>query len=254
MNQSIHPDYPAFIETQFPISKISKESYKERKANYSQTLTGLGKWWGRKPLIMIRAAILGLLLPATEDPQKDRDIFLKLLTMDDQGLWKRKSKNLTKKELWSLLSESERSSWFTPESTADEPKLKRGLSSGQKEHLQYLAFQRLSYDQKLAYCDRPEHVNGPSSEVWPEINSHLGTNAKSLQDLTQQLGEKRFGSIPKVGDAFCGGGSVPFEAARLGCEVRCSLGGWQPGDDPDRFLQVLPDGTEQAIDWPDSGQ
>jgi len=43
-------------------------------------------------------------------------------------------------------------------------------------------------------------------------------------------------------------------AARLACEVRCSLGGWQPGDDPDRFWQVLPDGTEQAIDWPDSGQ
>ncbi len=35
-----------FIETQFPVSKLSKESYKERKANYSQTLTGLGKWWG----------------------------------------------------------------------------------------------------------------------------------------------------------------------------------------------------------------
>ncbi|MBW6390464.1 MAG: hypothetical protein LPK08_08485 [Halomonas sp.] len=43
-------------------------------------------------------------------------------------------------------------------------------------------------------------------------------------------------------------------AARLGCEVRCSLGGWQPGDDPDRFWQVLPDGSENAIDWPDSGQ
>jgi adenine-specific DNA methylase len=40
----------SFIETQFPVSKISKESYKERKANYSQTLTGLGKWWGRKPI------------------------------------------------------------------------------------------------------------------------------------------------------------------------------------------------------------
>ena len=42
----------AFIEAQFPVSKLSKESYKERKANYSQTLTGLGKWWGRKPLIL----------------------------------------------------------------------------------------------------------------------------------------------------------------------------------------------------------
>ena len=34
---------PTFIETQFPVSRLSKESYKERKANYSQTLTGLGK-------------------------------------------------------------------------------------------------------------------------------------------------------------------------------------------------------------------
>ncbi|WP_442487783.1 hypothetical protein [Halomonas litopenaei] len=42
-------------------------------------------------------------------------------------------------------------------------------------------------------------------------------------------------------------------ALALDCEVRCSLGGWQPGDDPDRFLQVLPDGSESAIDWPDSG-
>ena len=45
-------DAKSFIEAQFPVSKVSKESYKERKATNSQTLTGLGKWWGRKPLIL----------------------------------------------------------------------------------------------------------------------------------------------------------------------------------------------------------
>ena len=60
----------SFIETQFPVSKMSKESYAERTAKQSQTLTGLGKWWGRKPLVLCRATILGLLLPATENPQK----------------------------------------------------------------------------------------------------------------------------------------------------------------------------------------
>ena len=55
---------------------------------------------------------------------------------------------------------------------------------------------------------------------------------------------------PWASDAAC----ARDAAARLDCEVRCSLGGWQPGDDPDRFLQVLPDGSEQPIDWPDSGQ
>ena len=47
---------PTFIETQFPIARLSAEAYKERKAGASQTLTGLGKWWGRKPLILVRAA------------------------------------------------------------------------------------------------------------------------------------------------------------------------------------------------------
>jgi len=53
---------PTFIETQFPIARLSAESYKERKANLGQTLTRLGKWWGRKPLILVRAAILGMLI------------------------------------------------------------------------------------------------------------------------------------------------------------------------------------------------
>ena len=82
----------SFIERQFPVSKVSKESYKERMANNGQTLTGLGKWWGRKPLILVRAAILGCLLPASDNPAKDMDIFLKILGMDDEGLLLRKEK------------------------------------------------------------------------------------------------------------------------------------------------------------------
>jgi putative DNA methylase len=80
---------PAFIETQFPIARLSAESYKERKAGASQTLTGLGKWWGRKPLVLVRASILGMLMPASSNPKRDREIFLKILTMDDAGAWDR---------------------------------------------------------------------------------------------------------------------------------------------------------------------
>nr|WP_298250936.1 hypothetical protein [uncultured Halomonas sp.] len=55
---------------------------------------------------------------------------------------------------------------------------------------------------------------------------------------------------PWPNDAAC----AHAAALRLGGEVRCSLGGWQPGDEPDRFLSVLPDGREEEIHWPDSGQ
>src|SRR3989337_1317707 len=94
----------SFIEVQFPVSKISKESYKERKAGQSQTLTGLGKWWGRKPLVLVRATILGLLMPASNNPKKDREIFLKIMTMDEEGLWLRKKAGISIKEIAAHLS------------------------------------------------------------------------------------------------------------------------------------------------------
>jgi len=206
-----------FIETQFPVSKLSKESYKERKANYSQTLTGLGKWWGRKPLIMVRAAILGLLLPASNDPKRDREIFLKILTMDDEGLWQRKSKAIALKDVYSRLTPVERERWFDPD--APKPKYRKGVKAPEKARVQRLVFERMSYDEKLAYCDRPEQVDGPSETAWAEINAHLGTDAASLPEMIRQLGVRRFGHTPRVGDAFCGGGSVPFEAARIGCDA-----------------------------------
>ncbi len=224
INPAVPPlaNAPTFIETQFPVSRLSKESYKERKANYSQTLTGLGKWWGRKPLIVVRAVILGLLMPASGDPRKDREVFLALLTMDEEGLRRRKSRNIPLKEVYRRLADEERPRWFTRTSTAEKPKLKATKAATKRQaraQLQALLFERMSYDEKLRWCDRPEHLEGPSPEAWQHINAHLGTQANSLPALVRELGERRFGRVPRVGDAFCGGGSVPFEAARIGCEA-----------------------------------
>jgi len=212
-------DAPTFIETQFPVSKLSKESYKERKSNYSQTLTGLGKWWGRKPLVLVRAVILGLLLHATVDPKRDREIFLKLMTMDEEGLWLRKSKSIPLREVYARLEPGEREQWFAADADSERPRYKRGVSRDDKELLQRRIFETFSYDQKLEYCERPENVAGPSEPAWKEINARLGTEAASLPQLVAALGQNRFGHVPKVGDAFCGGGSVPFEASRLGCDA-----------------------------------
>lgn len=211
-------EFKSFIETQFPVSKVSKESYKERRAGLTQTLSGLGKWWGRKPLILVRATILGLLMPETEDPAKDRDIFLKILTMDEDGLWLRKSKNIPIKEVCQLLNPQELKKWIEDD-LGEKPRYKQGIASEEKKRIQKIVFERLSYDEKLAYCDRPEQIDGPTSSSWQEINSHLGTNANNLQELVQQLGKKQFGHIVRVGDAFSGGGSVPFEASRIGCDA-----------------------------------
>lgn len=172
----------SFIEEQFPVAKLSKESYRERKAGRSQTLTGLGKWWGRKPLILVRAALFGALLPVSDNKKKDKDVFLRILTMDEDGLRKRAEFQNSKKK-------------------------------------EYVAPWGVTYETILNESCRPEEIDGPSEESWTIINEHLKTDAHNLQELAQALGKNRFGHIPQVGDCFAGGGSNVFEPARMGCDV-----------------------------------
>ncbi len=86
-------DAPALIEAVFPAQKVSFEAQRERKAGAGQTLTALGSYWkGRKPLILVRAIVLGSLLPQTDDPEKDLEIFEKLMAFDEGGLARREPK------------------------------------------------------------------------------------------------------------------------------------------------------------------
>ena len=218
----------SFIETQFPVSRLSKESYKERKANYSQTLTGLGKWWGRKPLILCRATILGLLLPATDNPEADRACFLALLTMDEEGLLRR-FKGFETKVLLELATPDEVAEYETKRAASvaagaspmEKVRLKAEFQTF-RAALERRIFLRLPYDQQIAFCLRPENIDGPSLAAWVMINAHLGTAASSIPELVRELGQRRFGRVPRGGDAFCGGGSIPFEATRIGCEAHAS--------------------------------
>ena len=206
----------SFIEKQFPVSKVSKESYKERKAGASQTLTSLGKWWGRKPLILVRATILGCLIPSSDNPKADMDIFLKILSMDNDGLLDRKHKSISAKELYEIALNSKHfrqylNDWFEVDGT----KIK--IRSGQnKNDIETRLFKTIGYDEKLKYCIRPEQLSTLRSDSWNEINHHLGTHAKSLNELVEQLSIKRYGRLISVGHCFSGGGSIPFEATRIG--------------------------------------
>lgn len=268
----------SFIEVQFPVSKISKESYKERKAGQSQTLTGLGKWWGRKPLILVRATILGLLMPASKDPVKDREIFLKILMMDADGVWNRKNKPIKDEIIIENLTLKELKEYFEvpvdlfTENIENQDKLikqairrnisnlnwKVTISKSQKEQATRLAFDRLSYDDRLEYCLRPEEIQLTEKQVWNEINQHLDTTANTLSELMQQLGVKKFGYVPTVGDCFAGGGSIPFEAARIGLNAYASdlnpLAGlltWASLNIlslPDKEIQKLKDFQEKVFD------
>jgi putative DNA methylase len=245
-------DAPALIESVFPAQKISFEAQKERKANLGQTLTGLGSYWkGRKPLILVRAIVLGSLLPQTGDTEKDLEIFEKLMAFDDEGLARRALiQNLLKpKEIaarttltnpWDFFSHSIKhggplaeavKQWTFP-LDCNEKKIslrwRRDIDEQDKIEIYRKVLNTFpSYEARAELCKRPEELDQAwlYEPIWPDVNrhyAHLGIEAYSYQELIEQLGVLRYGHRPKVGDTFCGGGSIPFEAARLGCDVYAS--------------------------------
>ena len=186
-------DKPALIEHLFPVQKISTESFKEQMAGSGKTLTALGSYWkGRKPLILNKACILGTLLPATGNSLKDLEIFELLMGMDRRSLELR------------LEHKNDKASQFF---------------LAQEKEVEINA----PYNEWVRASSRPEECGDELFyNIWDRVNAHLGTLAFSFSDLVEQIGIARFGHRPRVADVFSGSGQIPFEAARLGCDVYAS--------------------------------
>ncbi|MBR0861868.1 DUF1156 domain-containing protein [Bradyrhizobium diazoefficiens] len=209
-------DAPSLIERVWPAQKISIEAQRERKAVHGQTLTGLGSYWkGRKPLVLVRACVLGALLPSTGDDEKDLEIFEILMGMSDEQIPVRFKEKISIDEIHRFGSPAQQAGLIEDQDTL------RKLPKGEREALMTEIIRKLPYDLRAQKLLRPEEV-GEEDLTRPHlkiVNEHLGTNAESLSELIQQLGEMRFGRRPIVVDTFSGSGSIPFEAARLGCDV-----------------------------------
>lgn len=243
---------PALIESVFPAQKVSFEAQAERKAVQSQTLTGLGSYWkGRKPLILVRAIVLGSLLPPTDNAEADLVIFEKLMAFDDESLARRplEANAFPPKEIAARIELANPWDFFKAKILLHGPtggSLRRltfpldadavGIAlrwdrsvttTGKLQIYRKVIDTFTSYEEKASRCQRPEAVDQDwlYDPVWPAVNrhyAHLGLNAHSFSELVEQLGILRYGHRPRVGDSFCGGGSIPFEAARLGCNVYAS--------------------------------
>jgi putative DNA methylase len=245
MNSEVPPfslkDAPALIERLLPVQKLSAEAYKEQMANVGKTLTALGSYWkGRKPLILAKACILGCLLPATKDAKCDLEIFEKLMAMDDESFVARLPRRPRPKDILGKLSLSNISNYFTfdpsgvlpesapvnwvnPDYAAVKVEWRQDLPELERRRIEAQMLPEGSYRDRVEAARRPEEVmESVHDHIWETVNEHLGTRAHSFPELVEQLGVMRFGRRPRVADTFCGSGQIPFEAARLGCNVYAS--------------------------------
>lgn len=245
-------DAPALIEAAFPAQKISYEAQAERKAVAAQTLTGLGSYWkGRKPLILVRSIILGSLLPRTDDEEKDLEIFEMLMGFDVISLAKRAliKNDIKPAEIAASINLPNPWDYFSHNVKVDDTNFseidvlqfpidtkmlglsvrwRRDINETEKLNILLAYLETIDgYETKASRCKRPEEVEQIwlYSHIWPKVNSHLkeyGIQANSINGLVEQLGLLRYGHRPRVGDTFTGGGSIPFEAARTGCDSYAS--------------------------------
>lgn len=241
-------DRPALIERLFPVQKISAESFKEQMAGSGKTLTALGSYWkGRKPLFLNKACILGCLMPTSDDALRDLEIFEMLMGMDDRSLAVRHGR-IKPEAIARRLKGLTTADWFapnvdvelpatTPFDVADIPftdpgsgkpkrvrlQWKDAVSESERLELEARALPFPDFKSNISAAKRCEELGDtPHAHIWQAVNAHLGTDAHTFPELVEQMGVARFGHRPKVADVFCGSGQIPFEAARLGCDVYAS--------------------------------
>ena len=195
--------------------------------------------------------VLGTLLPQTEDTEKDLEIFEMLMGFDIESLAKRAliQNDIKPAEIaariqlhnpWDYFSHNVKvtDDSFNEIDTLQFPinsdalglklRWRRDIEENEKLALYRDYLETIEgYEAKASLCKRPEEVDQEwlYGHIWSTVNRHyqsLNIKAKSHQELIEQLGQLRYGHRPKVADTFSGGGSIPFEAARLGCDVYAS--------------------------------
>ena len=175
-------DAPSLIEKVLPVQRLSIDVYKERMAGSGQTLTALGSYWKGRKPLVLNRACVLGALLPASDDSK-KDL-----------------------EIFELLM------------SMDEASLKKRLQIAGDAPLRDAPYKELA-----AKAKRAEEIwESVHTHIWPRVNEHLRTDASNLPQLIQQLGMMRFGHRPKVADTFSGSGQIPFEAARLGCDVYAS--------------------------------
>jgi len=178
------------IEDFLPIQAISAEASREKSVRKGHIST-LHLWWARRPLVACRAAVYGALVPASRFvPENGPD-------NKKQSLGRANAAKFVTR-LCRYPSDSK------PEEKTD---IERAIAEAQKHILE-------------AHADRltAELAETHTTGKWPAWTEEFRW-PKEKRQITQEDIEAGRAPRPRVLDMFAGGGSIPLEALRLGCEA-----------------------------------
>ncbi len=194
--------YPKrLIEVDLPIKRISAHARREKSIRHGHIST-LHIWWARRPLAACRAVICASLWPDPADkncPQAFRDAAARLLTEFAGKVYNTNSLHATASKesfgQWEgIVAARAKGIEFDPHDPA---------------HLNKLRFALLDFIADFANWDNST------------VKEYLETSRGLTQAAHEALGGAP-GTRPLVVDPFCGGGSIPLEALRVGADAFAS--------------------------------
>ncbi|MCE9554599.1 MAG: DUF1156 domain-containing protein [Planctomycetes bacterium] len=195
------------IEDYLPIEAISKEAAREKSVRKGHIST-LHLWWARRPLVACRAAVYGALVPAD---RWVKDLEVKNPPADSAkavAAKNGKKKGLNRKAAKEFVTKLCRYPKTDPTGQAD-IKIKRDTEAAIVEAQRHIL--EAHADRLTAELAEAKKTGTPPA--WVKEFTFDG-NKVTYDDIVAGRAPR-----PRVLDMFAGGGAIPLEALRLGCEA-----------------------------------
>lgn len=195
------------IEDYLPIEAISKEASREKSVRKGHIST-LHLWWARRPLVACRAAVYGALVPADrwvkdveiKNPPADQSTVLAMKNGTKRGLNRKAAKDFVTK-----LCRYPKTDPTSPADIKIKNETEAAIVEAQK-HILHAHADRLT-------AELAEAKNSDKPPAWVAEFNFKGEKV-TYDDIIAGLAPR-----PRVLDMFAGGGAIPLEALRLGCEA-----------------------------------
>jgi len=209
MSEASNSTCPRLIEVAFPIREISAESVRDKNIHHAH-ISHLHIWWARRPLAASRALVFASLVPDPDDPRCPADFRttverqLKTQVPSELKHYRRRRQ-----------SHRDEDPYRPYEDMPDTPR-NRLLMFIAKWSPESLAFEA----GKRRNAAAPKELLDDRSLVKWEISDPENSQGHEVLRIARELVKvAHAGEVPTVLDPFAGGGAIPLEAGRLGCEV-----------------------------------
>jgi|GEM_PF-210805 len=200
---------PRLIEVALPIREISAESVRDKSLRHGHIST-LHLWWARRPLAASRAVVFASLVPDPDDPRCPAEfraaVERHLKTHVPAELkYYRRGKQIHRDE-----------DPYRPYDGMPDTLRNRLLMFIAKWSPESLAFEA----GKAKKEPDPKYLLDDRSLVKWETSDPENPQGREVLRIARELVKVAYGGeTPTVLDPFAGGGAIPLEAGRLGCQA-----------------------------------